>query len=63
MHVRRYVTVFNSLDLKIKKKDVYQRDPCMLQFSIFPASATKIQKYIYVVNLSKKNNLPTDRPT
>ena len=35
-------------DLKIKKNDVYQRDPVrfMLQFSIFPASATKIQKYL-----------------
>ena len=42
------VTVFNCLDLKIKKNDVYQRNPvrCMLQFSIFPASATKIQKYL-----------------
>ena len=48
MHVRRYVTVLNCLDLKIKKNDVYQRDPvrCMLQISIFPASATKIQKYL-----------------
>ena len=31
--------------------------------SIFPASATKIQKYLSVGNLSKKNNLLTDRPT
>ena len=28
--------------------------------SIFPASATKIQKYLFVVNLSKKKYLPTD---
>ena len=44
MHVRRYVTIFNCLDLKLKKNDVYQR--CMLQFSIFPALATKIQKLL-----------------
>ena len=45
---------FHCLDLKIKKDHVR----CMLQFSIFPASATKIQKFLLRTRANK-----TDRPT
>ena len=64
-NARRYVTVFNCLYLKINTNDVYQRDParCMLQFSIFPASATKIQKYLLWTWAKKIIYRPTDRPT